>query len=105
MELSQAIQLIDHPRLAQQNKALWADLGCGSGLFTYALANLLPNGSRIYALDKTDISLSQHGKPSHTVIEPIQADFLTQALKLPLLDGMLMANSLHYVPDQPRCIQ
>jgi ubiquinone/menaquinone biosynthesis C-methylase UbiE len=105
MELSQAIHLIAHPSLAQQNNALWADLGCGSGLFTYALANLLPDGSRIYAIDKREVEFSKQTKPSNTVIERRQADFVTQALNLPHLDGILMANSLHYVPDKTAFIQ
>jgi ubiquinone/menaquinone biosynthesis C-methylase UbiE len=98
MELSQAIQLIHHPGLAQPGKAHGADLGCGSGLFTYALAHWLPNGSVIYAIDKSEVALSPQPKPDQTLLEPIQLDFITQPLNLPPLDGILMANSLHYVP-------
>jgi hypothetical protein len=30
----------------------WADLGCGDGTFTEALASILPHGSQILAVDK-----------------------------------------------------
>ncbi len=107
MELTQAINLISHPnlaqagiRLAQAGIRVWADLGSGSGLFTYALAALLPAGSVIYAIDKNKLVMSQHPKPASTIIHQQQGDFIRQALNLPSLDGILMANSLHYVEDK-----
>ena len=30
----------------------WADLGCGDGVFTLLLAELLPPGSNVYAVDR-----------------------------------------------------
>jgi methylase of polypeptide subunit release factors len=33
---------------------LWLDLGCGTGLFTLALAGNLPAGSKIIAIDKDE---------------------------------------------------
>ena len=40
MELSAALRLVRHQRLMAPSAARWADLGCGSGLFTAALATL-----------------------------------------------------------------
>ena len=46
----------DHVRLLRDGvphePGTWADLGAGSGAFTLALADLLPPGSLIYAVDK-----------------------------------------------------
>ena len=104
MEFTEAIELIRHPDLAQNRNSVWADLGCGSGLFSYALATLLPEGSHIYAIDKNPVNLTKHPKPEQTIIQPQQADFVTQELSLPPLDGILMANSLHFVKDKTALI-
>ncbi|MDO1448416.1 hypothetical protein Q0590_19225 [Rhodocytophaga aerolata] len=100
MDLSEAINLIRYDGLFQENKAAWADLGSGSGLFTYALASLLPTGSVIYAVDQQAVVLSQLPNPKNTVIRQQQANFITDELQLPRLDGILMANSLHFVKDK-----
>ncbi len=78
----------------------WADLGCGKGIFTIALASLLPSGSTIHAIDRDAENL--HFVPTQypgIKIETKQADFITNP-SLPLLDGIVMANSLHYVRDR-----
>src|SRR4051812_18975191 len=81
----------------------WADLGSGDGAFTLALADLLP-ASEIYSIDKNSLRLENqklefvHRFPNAN-IHFISADF-NKPLKLPLLDGILMANSLHYVKEQ-----
>jgi len=80
----------------------WADLGCGSGLFTTALARLLPPGSTVYGVD-THPTVRQQTTP--VAIKPLTADFVKDPLDLPPLDGILMANSLHYVKDKLILIQ
>jgi SAM-dependent methyltransferase len=79
----------------------WADLGCGDGIFTAALVTLLKPGSQVYVVDKDRRSLdalarnfaeSYPDSTPHSVL----ADF-TRSLSLPPLDGLLMANSLHFV--------
>jgi ubiquinone/menaquinone biosynthesis C-methylase UbiE len=100
MELIQATKLIKHPDISTPDKTLWADLGCGSGLFTHALAGLLARDSKIYAVDKDAGALKRIHRPDAVTIESIEADFINDMLGLHDLNGILMANSLHYVEDK-----
>jgi trans-aconitate methyltransferase len=82
----------------------WADLGCDDGVFTLLLAELLPPGSKVYAVDRDAAPLSALRWRLSQVktavnVHTLQADF-TQPLDLPPLDGLLMANSLHFVRDK-----
>lgn len=79
--------------------SVWADLGCGSGLFTRALGHYLKQGSIIYGIDKNN-SLRHEITNNGVEIIPIQSDFVKDALNLKNLNGILMANSLHYVKDK-----
>jgi len=79
----------------------WADLGCGDGIFTSALYTLLRPGSEIYAIDRSRRALQALARNfaesyPEAVVHPILADF-THPLSLPPLDGLIMANSLHFV--------
>lgn len=104
MELPDAIELIKNQHISRQNNASWADLGCGSGLFTFALAHLLKAKSTIYAVDKNPVNFDALLQPSSIHIQSMQLDFVADALPLQDLDGILMANSLHYVRDKPALI-
>ena len=75
----------------------WADLGAGSGTFSRALAELLGPEGFVYAIDKDVPSLHEVQSLEKAARIEFQAGDFTQALDLPLLDGILMANSLHYV--------
>lgn len=101
MELSEAIELILHNSHSKQPDAVWADLGCGPGLFTFALAHLLPPGSTVYGVDKNPINFGPWLQPEGVRTLSLQLDFVADNLPLPALDGILMANSLHYVADKP----
>jgi len=82
----------------------WADLGAGEGAFTLALAELLGAGAHITAVDRDAGSIRglaagvRKSFPS-TVLEVVVADF-TRPLPLSGLDGVVMANSLHFVRDK-----
>jgi len=110
MTIQQALDLISPAALPTRQHQFWADLGCGSGLFTTALAQLLPPGSTVYAID-THPAIRQQTIPSASIpdrptsIIPIRADFVKDTLDLPPLNGILMANSLHYVKNKPALIQ
>lgn len=80
---------------------VWADIGSGRGAFTLALAELLGPGGVIYSVDRDRGSLQQQERlmqarfPEVTVHYRV-ADF-TRPLDLPPLDGLVMANALHFV--------
>ncbi len=82
---------------------VWADVGAGDGTFTRALLHLLGAGSRIYAIDRDRKALARLARQtdgtSGSVI-PVVAD-LAHPFELsgdarPVLDGVLLANILHY---------
>jgi len=79
----------------------WADLGAGEGAFTRALAELLGPGAHITAVDRdrhalSALSQSMGKRFPQTFLEVQVADF-TKPLGLKNLDGVVMANSLHFV--------
>ncbi len=83
---------------------LWADLGAGTGNFTWALAELLGPAATIHALDRDARAIAAQqarlrNEPPAATILPRQADVL-RPLGLPPLDGVLAANLLHFVRDQ-----
>lgn len=73
----------------------WADLGAGEGAFTYALRELLGPEARIVAVDRDGGAL----RGLRADFETRVADF-TRPLDLHDLDGVVMANSLHFVRDR-----
>ena len=88
----------------------WADFGAGSGAFTLALRELVGPHGNIYAVDKDRRSFNDLEK-THRMrfgtsqnIHPVRADF-TGALSLPPLDGIVMANSLHYFRDKEKVLR
>lgn len=97
----------DHVRLLQEGVTTeggtWADLGSGTGAFTLALADLLGTGT-IYSVDRDGGALREQARSMQRFAD-VQAHYLptdfTSGLDLPPLDGIVMANSLHYVkPDR-----
>ena len=79
----------------------WADLGSGEGAFTLALADLLGSGSHITAVDR-DARALRHlvsDRVPGIQIDARVGDF-TRPLTLSDLDGIVMANSLHFVRDK-----
>lgn len=87
-----------------QPGGVWADMGAGTGNFTWALAELLGRQATIYALDRDARAIAAqqqrlHSDPPQATILPRQAD-VVRPLNLPALDGILAANLLHFVVDQ-----
>jgi ubiquinone/menaquinone biosynthesis C-methylase UbiE len=88
----------------------WADFGAGSGAFTLALRELVGPHANIYAVDKDPKGLRDlekaHREKFTTAqnVHPLRADF-TGPLSLPPLDGIVMANSLHFFKDKLKVLR
>jgi ubiquinone/menaquinone biosynthesis C-methylase UbiE len=88
----------------------WGDFGAGSGAFTLALRELVGPHANIYAVDKDQRALRELEKAHREKfttsqnIHSIRADF-SGALSLPPLDGIVMANSLHYFKDKEKILR
>ena len=87
---------------------VWADLGAGGGAFTLALGELLPPGATIHAIDRDAAALETlasryarlaRRRGSAPRLETRVADF-TRDVGLAGLDGIVMANSLHFTRDK-----
>ena len=81
----------------------WLELGAGDGEFTLALADVLGGTGDIVALDLDRWALSELAarideRFPDTTLETVTAD-LTAGLPAGPFDGVLAANSLHYVED------
>ena len=84
----------------------WADIGAGDGTFTRALVERVGPRGRIYAVDRDARAvetLERWATKDAPNVIPVVADF-SDPLDLPgladrMLDGMLLANVLHFVRD------
>ena len=100
MTLQEGIALIKTDKIGSFKAATWADLGCGSGLFTNALASLLKDESTVYAVDKNLSSFHKNSSLKNILIKTVELNFEKTSLPFNNLDGILMANSLHYVKNK-----
>ena len=101
MSPDDARALIAHPSLSAGAPQVWGDLGCGDGTFTVALASLLPAGSTVHAIDNDALALSRlPARHGDVAIVAHEGDFAVVPRPFDDLDGVLMANSLHYVRQQ-----
>jgi len=95
----------DHVRLLTDgvtSGGTWADLGAGTGAFTLALAELVGPTGEVVAIDRDRGALhdlERALRPGGATVRTMSADF-TKPIELPLLDGIVMANSLHFVKDK-----
>ena len=95
MTLQEAISFIRpgvHP-----TSGTWADIGAGTGLFTLALMQILTEGN-VIAVDKSPHALHNIRSLPQVTIAIRESDF-DFPIELPPLDGILMANALHYAND------
>ena len=82
----------------------WADLGAGTGAFTLALADLVGPHGVIHAIDRDRAALAELRRTYVSAVPQADlrvrvADF-TRRLDLADLDGVVMANALHFVEDK-----
>lgn len=91
-------------RPAVEPGGTWADIGAGEGAFTLAVADLLGPGGRIVAVDRDASALRVNEAAVRvrfpaTHLTTVTADFTRPpALRIADLDGLVAANTLHYVP-------
>jgi SAM-dependent methyltransferase len=97
----------DHVELLREGiprmGGFWADFGSGDGAFTLALAELVGPLGVIYSIDKDRRALARQEDamkrrfPKRPVesVHYVKADF-TNPVDLPPLDGIVMANALHF---------
>ena len=105
---------LDHVKLLEPANlprgGTWADFGAGSGAFTLAVRELVGLNAEIYAIDKDRAGLGKlersHRERFGTSqnLHLVRADF-TGALSLPPLDGIVMANSLHFFRDKEKVLR
>lgn len=83
---------------------IWADVGAGDGTFTRALVELLGPTSQLYAVDRDAGAIDALTRwaaseaPNVTVVHADFASSLTlPGLEPSPLDGLLLANALHFV--------
>ena len=89
---------------------VWADFGAGSGAFTLALRELVGADATIHVVDRDRARLDElkreyqlrfaDSKNLHVMV----ADF-SRNLDLPPLDGILMANALHFFKDKEKVLR
>jgi len=82
----------------------WLELGAGDGAFTLALADVLGPGGSIVTLDRDAGAIKtgaeRVGRAFADVdVRHVQGDF-TRGLPIGPFDGVLAANSLHFVADR-----
>jgi ubiquinone/menaquinone biosynthesis C-methylase UbiE len=104
----------DHVNLLQPANltqgGVYADFGAGSGAFTLALRELVGLDATIYAVDKDRSSLRElensHRARFNTTLSLflLPKDF-SQPLEIPPLDGIVMANSLHFFKDKEKILK
>ncbi len=83
---------------------VWADLGSGTGAFTLALADLIGSAGQIYSVDRDANALKRQEQAMRSQYPEVpvrytQSDF-GRLLELPPLDGVVMANALHFIREK-----
>jgi ubiquinone/menaquinone biosynthesis C-methylase UbiE len=108
MEHTDHVDLLRPANLPQGGT--YADFGAGGGAFTLALRELVGLDATIHAVDKDRASLaeleSNHRARFNTTRNLILLkDDFTLHQSLPLLDGVVMANSLHFFKDKDKILR
>ncbi len=88
---------------------VWADLGSGDGAFTLALRELVGPDAYIYSVDHDQSTLNNQKKKFNELFPQSHVNFchadFTKPIILQKLDGLVMANSLHFVKDKLSVLQ
>jgi ubiquinone/menaquinone biosynthesis C-methylase UbiE len=102
MEHADHVNLID--RGIPQSGGIWADFGSGTGAFTLALAELIQPAGTIFSIDRDGSALQAQKKQMSARFPKIHVRYLeanyAHPLELPPLDGIIAANTLHFLQDK-----
>ena len=106
MKDSEAVDLL-RAALPDPPGRCWADLGAGGGTFTRALAALLGPEAEVHAVDVDERALRSLAGWAQRAGAPVRVHVadIAQPLELPPLDGVVMANALHFVRDQQAALR
>lgn len=103
----------DHVNLLRagisQSDGQWADFGSGSGAFTLALRELVGAEAEIFSIDQDAGRLREQERAFQQMfpqsnVHFLRADF-SREMKLPPLDGIVMANALHYFKNKEQVLK
>lgn len=104
----------DHVNLLRDGIATrggtWADFGSGTGAFTLALADLIGSEGEIFSVDKNRAALQEQARAMHARFPNVPVHYQVGDFARPLgeplaertLDGIVMANALHFIPDHQK---
>lgn len=88
---------------------VWADFGSGTGAFTLALAELIGSAGQLYSIDQDQRALREQARAMEKQFPAMKVQYVTadfsRPLDLPALDGLVMANSLHFHREKDAIIQ
>lgn len=104
MDHQDALALLAPAIALTTDSPVWIDLGAGSGTFTRALAELLGQNGTVHAVEREAKAVrslrllaekaARDGRSARILV--VHADF-AGAATLPSANGLLFANSLHFV--------
>lgn len=82
----------------------WADFGSGTGAFTLALAELIQPTGTIFSIDRDGSALKAQEEQMSAHFPEVRVHYLkanyAHPLELPPLDGLIAANTLHFLRDK-----
>ena len=95
-------------RLGFKKDDTMADIGCGTGLFTFPAAEISSPDSKIYAIDISqdmlDEVISRAEKENLHNIVPVKSEEYDLRLSDEVADFVLLCTVLHEVDDKPRLL-
>ena len=102
-----AVNHEDHVGLVRDGVSkggVWGDFGSGTGAFTLALHDLAGPDVEIWSIDRDASALRTQRAAfarqfPESTLHTVTADF-TKPMQLPPLDGILAANTIHFVRDR-----
>ena len=97
------------PRPGAGGDTVWADFGSGTGAFTLALADLLGPSVTIHSIDRDRSALQRQKQALRSRFPQVTTHYhpidYAQQLDLPTLDGLVIANALHFQENKQPVVE